>query len=174
MHRDAVDVLSEWDALDDRQERLRRGYLDHLARHDDGLLRACREAHVTASALVVDPVGERVLLTLHARIRKWLQTGGHCEPGDATLAGAALREATEESGIPGLTLLAAGAPVGLDRHDTPCAVHLDVQYVALAPAGATELISEESLDLQWFAFDALPSGTDDSVRALVGRARGLV
>jgi 8-oxo-dGTP pyrophosphatase MutT (NUDIX family) len=174
LHHNAVDVLSTWDAPDDRQERLRRSYLDHLARHDDGLLKACREAHVTASALVVDAVGGRVLLTLHARIGRWLQTGGHCEPADSTLADAALREATEESGISGLTLLAAGAPVTLDRHDTPCAVHLDVQYAALAPDGATELISEESLDLQWFAFDALPTGADDSVRALVARARALL
>jgi 8-oxo-dGTP pyrophosphatase MutT (NUDIX family) len=174
LHRDAVDVLAKWDAPDDRQERLRRSYLDHLARHEDGLLKACRDGHLTASALVVDAVGGRVLLTLHARIRRWLQTGGHCEPGDPTLAGAALREATEESGILGLTLLAAGAPVVLDRHDTPCAVHLDVQYAALAPDGATESISEESLDLRWFAFDALPTGTDDSVRALVARTRALL
>ena len=45
----------------------------------------------------------------------WLQMGGHCEPEDATLAAAALREATEESGIAGLTLL-PGGPVRLDRH----------------------------------------------------------
>ncbi|WP_406283039.1 NUDIX hydrolase [Embleya sp. NBC_00896] len=171
---DAIDVLSKWDAPDDRQDRLRRGYLEHLAAHEDGMLKACPDAHVTASAIIVDATGGRVLLTLHAKLRMWLQTGGHCEPGDRTLADAALREATEESGVPGLTLLAAGAPVHLDRHSTPCATHLDVQYVALAPDDATELISEESLDLQWFAFDALPTGTDDSVRALVARARALV
>ncbi|MET7302405.1 NUDIX hydrolase [Embleya sp. NPDC005575] len=170
---DAVDVLSKWEAPDDRADRLRQAYLAHLAAHEDGMLKACPEAHVTASAVIVDAARERVLLTLHAKIGKWLQTGGHCEPVDRTVAEAALREAREESGITGLTLLGAGAPVGLDRHHTPCAVHLDVQYVALAPPGSTELISEESLDLQWFAFDALPTETDDSVRALVARARAV-
>ncbi|WP_406298373.1 NUDIX hydrolase [Embleya sp. NBC_00888] len=171
---DAVDVLSKWNAPDDRADRLRGAYLEHLAAHEDGMLKACRDGHVTASAVIVDADRARVLLTLHAKIRMWLQTGGHCEPVDRTLADAALREAREESGIAGLSLLAGGAPVGLDRHHTPCAVHLDVQYVALAPPGATELISEESLDLRWFAFDALPADTDDAVRALVARARETV
>ena len=42
-----------------------------------------------------------MLLTLHAKAGQWFQLGGHCEPGDATLAGAATREAAEESGSPG-------------------------------------------------------------------------
>jgi hypothetical protein len=49
-----------------------------------------------------------------------------------------------------------------------------VQYVALAPAGARELISEESLDLRWIGWDELPELTDDSVRRLVALARTLV
>ena len=99
--------------------------------------KACTDGHVTASALVIDPERGRVLLTLHRKLRMWLQMGGHCEPEDATLAAAALREATEESGIAGLTLL-PGGPVRLDRHPipAPCHWHLDVQYAALAPAGA--------------------------------------
>ncbi len=103
------------------QERLRLDYLDHLADHPDGMWKPCRAGHITASALVVDPREGRVLLTLHKKIELWLQTGGHCEPQDATLADAALREATEESGIAGLTLL-PGGPVRLDRHQTPCAL----------------------------------------------------
>jgi 8-oxo-dGTP pyrophosphatase MutT (NUDIX family) len=102
----------------------------------------------------------------------WLQMGGHCEPEDATLAAAALREATEESGISGLTLL-AGGPVVLDRHPipAPCHWHLDVQYAALAPSGATEEISDESLDLRWFAYDEVAEVADASVVRLVARTR---
>ncbi|MFF7554085.1 NUDIX hydrolase [Streptomyces olivaceus] len=148
------------------QDELRQVYLDHLASHPDGMWKACGDGHVTASALVVDPSRDRVLLTLHKKMRMWLQMGGHCEPVDETLARAALREATEESGIEGLNLL-PGGPVRLDRHSTPCAWHLDVQYAALAPAGAVETISDESLDLRWFPYAEVADVTDDSVVRLL-------
>jgi 8-oxo-dGTP pyrophosphatase MutT (NUDIX family) len=119
--------------------------------------------------LVIDPARERVLLTLHRKLGMWLQMGGHCEPGDVTLAGAALREAREESGIAeGLTLL-PGGPVTLDRHriPAPCHWHLDVQYGVLAPPDAVEAISEESLDLRWFGYDEVAGVADASVVRLL-------
>ncbi len=89
---------------------------------------------------------------------------------DETLAAAALREGTEESGIEDLTLL-PGGPVRLDRHLTPCAWHLDVQYAAVAPPGALEAISEESLDLRWFSYDEVADVADESVVRLLAATR---
>jgi 8-oxo-dGTP pyrophosphatase MutT (NUDIX family) len=132
--------------------------------------KACADGHITASALVIDPSRGRVLLTLHRKLRMWLQMGGHCEPSDETLAAAALREGTEESGIEGLTLL-PGGPVRLDRHLTPCAWHLDVQYAALAPAGAVEAIRDESLDLRWFPYAEVADVADESVVRLLEATR---
>jgi 8-oxo-dGTP pyrophosphatase MutT (NUDIX family) len=162
LHDDALLVLKDYRG----QDELRQVYLDHLAAHSDGMWKACGDGHITASALVIDPSRERVLLTLHKKMRMWLQMGGHCEPTDETLARAALREATEESGIEGLSL-APGGPVRLDRHPTPCAWHLDVQYVAVAPAGAVEAISDESLDLRWFPYADVVDVADDSVVRLL-------
>lgn len=170
LHADAAGVLRNWAAPDESQDALRRLYGAHLDRHADGVWRSCAEGHITASALVIDPVGERVLLTLHRKLRMWLQTGGHCETTDTTLAGAALREATEESGVPGLTLL-PGGPIRLDRHRTPCAWHLDVQYAAVAPPSAVSKISEESLDLRWFGYPEVASVADESVARLMTRTR---
>jgi 8-oxo-dGTP pyrophosphatase MutT (NUDIX family) len=103
----------------------------------------------------------------------WLQMGGHCEPQDAALRQAALREGVEESGIPGLRLLRE-EPVNLDRHLTPCAWHLDVQFAAIAPEDAVEAISDESLDLRWFGYDEVAAVADASVVRLVQRTRALL
>ncbi|WP_393078460.1 NUDIX hydrolase [Streptomyces sp. LN704] len=168
LHDDAVLVLKGYEG----QEDLRQRYLDHLSAHPEGLWRSCSAGHVTASALVVDAEGGHVLLTLHRKLRMWLQMGGHCEPGDPTLASAALREAAEESGIEGLTLL-PGGPVRLDRHaiPAPCNWHLDVQYAALAPAGSVAAISDESLDLRWFGYDEVAEVADASVVRLLEATR---
>lgn len=173
LHQDAVRLLEGWSAPDAAQERLRLTYGDHLATYPDGMWKACRDGHITASALVVDPARGRVLLTLHRKLQMWLQMGGHCEPEDTTLSVAALREATEESGIVGLTLL-PGGPVRLDRHSTPCGWHLDVQYAALAPSDAVATISDESLDLRWFGYDEVATVADESVQRLLARTRALL
>ena len=102
---------------------------------------------------MLDDTGTHVLLTLHPRLGRWVQLGGHCEPGDADIVAAALREATEESGINGLRIDAA--PVPLHVHPVTCSLgvptrHLDLRFVAHAPAGAVIAISDESLDLRWW------------------------
>lgn len=168
LYDDAVLVLKGYED----QPELRQTYLDHLAAHPDGMWKACGAGHLTASGLVIDPDHGRVLLTLHKKLRMWLQMGGHCEPGDSSLAGAALREGTEESGIAGLTLL-PGGPVRLDRHPIPppCHCHFDVQYALLAPPDTEHMVSDESLDVRWFPYDEVADVADESVVRLLKATR---
>lgn len=172
LHDDATAVLREWPAPDDRQGALRAEYLAFLAEHPDAMARDCRIGHLTASALVLNASRTHALLTLHPKVGRWLQLGGHCEPGDASLRDAAIREAVEEGGIVDVTMSAQ--PIHLDRHGVTCAgdmsEHLDVQYLATVPDGSVAVISEESDDLRWFALDSLPAGLDASMRSLVAAA----
>lgn len=174
LHADALAVLRAWPAPTGEQELLRQRYADHLAAHPDGMTRGCYPDHLTASTLVVSPTGDEVLLTLHAKARRWFQLGGHCEDDDPTLAGAALREAVEESALTGLDV--DPVPVQLSEHAVPFCDprggvhHLDVRFVAVAPADGGHRVSEESLDVRWWPADALPDPDPDLVE-LVALAR---
>jgi len=174
LHADVVTVLDAWPAPGPAQERLRRDYLDHLASHPDGVAKAGPPAHVTASCVVLDRTGGRVLLTLHRRANAWFQFGGHLEAGDSSVWAAARREAREESGID--TLEPLPHPVQLDRHRLvgsfgACREHLDLRYAAVAPLGARARVSAESHDVRWWAVDALPEGTAAELAPLVSLAR---
>lgn len=61
----------------------------------------------------------------------------------------------------------------LDRHPipAPCHWHFDVQYAVVAPSGAVQEISDESLDLRWFAYDAVADVADESVVRLLEATR---
>ena len=83
-HAEALAALRDWSPPTPEQAALRDRYVAHLAEHPDGLTRACRPDHLTASTLVLSADGRSVLLTLHAKAHRWFQLGGHIEPGDAS------------------------------------------------------------------------------------------
>ncbi|OBJ53462.1 NUDIX hydrolase, partial [Mycobacterium sp. 1423905.2] len=171
--RDSViAALTDWPAPDPGQDSVRHAVLAFVEARTDACRRDCVPGHVTASTLVLDDAGQ-VLLTLHPRIGRWVQLGGHCEDGDDTIAAAALREATEESGIAGLRIEPQLAAIHV--HPVRCSLgvptrHLDLQFLAHAPAGAQLAISEESMDLRWWPADGLPADADAGLRYLVHRA----
>ena len=174
LHADAVRVVSELPAEDPRSRTVKEAYLGFLAARPDAMWRSCVPGHLTASALVLDPSRRAVLLTLHPRVGMWLQLGGHCEEGDGTLLDAAAREAREESGIGSLSF--DPSPLALDVHPITCSLgiatrHFDVQFLALAPAGADPVKSAESIDLRWFSWDDLPAGTSPEIPQLIEQAR---
>jgi 8-oxo-dGTP pyrophosphatase MutT (NUDIX family) len=159
LHANAYATLEAWRPAQPGQESLRQAFLGFVAARPDACQRGCEPGHITASAVVLDADGAHVLLTLHPRVGAWLQLGGHCEPSDETLVGAALREAAEESGIDGLTI--SQEPIHLDVHPITCSLgvptrHFDVRFLVHAPIGAQPIRSPESIDLQWWPVDALP------------------
>ena len=170
----AITLLADWQPPDHTQDSLRNAVLAFLDAREDACRRECAPGHITASTLVLDDTGDRVLLTLHPRLGRWVQLGGHCEDSDADILAAALREAVEESGIDSLRLSPDLAAINV--HALTCSLgvptrHLDLQFLAHAPAGAQIVVSEESVDLRWWPVDALPEGTDEGLAYLVRVSR---
>lgn len=175
LHADAVASLEAWSAPDAHQEELRARFVEHLHAHADGVERACSPAHLTAGVVVIDAAGEHVLLNLHRKAQRWFHFGGHLEPDDATLLGAALREGREESGLHDLAI--DPVPAQLDAHTVPfCAghaevEHLDVRFVARAREGVMPTVSEESLDVRWWPIASPPDDLEPQLLALARIAR---
>jgi 8-oxo-dGTP pyrophosphatase MutT (NUDIX family) len=148
-----------------------------------GFVRGRLAGHFTASAWLVSGDGRRVLLTHHRKLGRWLQLGGHAD-GDQDLARAALREASEESGLDGLVLEPEPAIFDLDRHripehgGVPAHWHYDVRYVVRARGDEAFSVSGESHALAWRPVADLADapGLDGSVRRMarkwLARERG--
>lgn len=135
--------------------------------------------HFTGSAWLVSADGERVLLTHHRKLGRWLQLGGHAD-GNTDLASVALREAEEESGL--IDLVVEQDIFDLDSHripahgDEPEHWHYDVRYVVRANSSEEFAISEESLALAWRSISDIAgdASADASLRRMARKwlARG--
>jgi 8-oxo-dGTP pyrophosphatase MutT (NUDIX family) len=156
--------------------------LAFMDRYPDPFDRRIPEGHLTGSAVVVGAAGDRVLLAHHRKLGRWLQPGGHAEPGERAGEVVALREAREETGIEGLTLHpSAPRPLDVDVHpipargDEPAHRHLDLRYLVIAPPGASlHRRAAESRALRWFTWGELATADlDPGLRRALRAARVL-
>jgi 8-oxo-dGTP pyrophosphatase MutT (NUDIX family) len=178
-----VDSLRRHLPADEEEARDRERILEFVLRHERPFDRGIREGHLTGSAITVSADGARVLLLHHRKLDRWLQPGGHGDPGETTGEEVALREALEECGLPGLLLHpAAPRPLDVDVHDIPARAsepaheHLDLRYLVVAPEGGT--ISPDLAELheiRWVPWDeAYALGPDHGLRRALAKARAIV
>jgi 8-oxo-dGTP pyrophosphatase MutT (NUDIX family) len=117
------------------------------------------EGHFTASAWIVNQKRTHTLLTLHRKLGRWLQLGGHAD-GNENLIEVALKEAEEESGLTSLKLVDSTI-FDLDKHIIPERPHVkehfhyDVRYIFEAEINEPLIMSDESISLAWITFDSV-------------------
>lgn len=112
--------------------------------------------HITGSAWLLTPARDKALLTLHRKLKRWMQPGGHAD-GDTNPLRVAIREAEEESGIYGITPISPQI-YDVDVHQIPAQPgseepahwHYDIRYLLQAPHEHFA-ISDESDDLAWWS-----------------------
>ena len=161
--RQLIDYQQRWPGETDTV----RAFLALLEDPQDPFLRERLQGHFTGAAWLVSADGGRILLTHHRKLERWLQLGGHAD-GDRDMAQVALKEAQEESGLPGLSV-DADAIFDLDLHwiperkDVPGHWHYDVRYVVRAGSDENYAVSDESHDLAWRPIAEVALDPDESL-----------
>lgn len=120
--------------------------------------------------MVLDGAG-RTLLHRHRRLGKWLQPGGHLDPGEEPVD-AALRESLEETGIPLRHPQDGPRLVHVDVHEGGRGhLHLDIRYLLYGKGDAPFAPAPgESQDLAWVPLDQVHRLSDRSVTDAVESA----
>ncbi len=157
--------LDRYKPLDAHEREMYEALRLFVAEHEDCFERSLSVGHITGSAWVVDPGREKVILTYHRRLNKWLQLGGHAD-GDSDILRVALREAREESGLESIRPL-SDSVFDVDVHEIPARgaepthYHYDVRFLCEADADLPLLVTPESKDLAWVRLDRISEFTSE-------------
>lgn len=167
MHRrKLLELLDEYAAREPAEAATTRRFAEFVNAHSGCFERDhWTRGHVTGSAWLVDRSGERVLLTHHRKLDRWLQLGGHSD-GDPDSLAVACREAREESGLAVKPM--SEAVFDLDIHEIPARrsdpahLHFDVRFALTVTGDEAFRLSEESLELAWVPIHRLTDYTDET------------
>ena len=179
-HRTIKTILEEH-RPSDTAEHADRAFVERfISTHSVILGKENPAGHITGSALVLDPE-DRLLLTFHRKLNRWLQLGGHSEPMECDPATTALREAREESGLSNVDFHPRFGRrlLDLDVHEIPARpkedrhYHLDFRYVFYTPTPEDIKVSKESKVLRWVSLDECDGfGFDPALMRALSKLRG--
>lgn len=165
--RDAIAAYEPWNEQEARDQTVILAFLD---RYPDAFLRSNLLAHMTASAWVVNPRRDKVLMVYHRLYDSWSWTGGHAD-GETDLLAVALREVREETGVkklqpvsPEIYSLEVLTVDGHEKHGAyvPSHLHMNVTYLLEADeSGDLRICEAENSGVRWFGLEeALAASTE--------------
>ncbi len=137
-----------------------------LLKHPRAYHRDHLPGHITGSAWIVNESRTQTLLIQHAKLKRWLQPGGHAD-GERDILSVARREAEEETGLKKFKVISEDIfdlDIHLipDRKDFPQHWHYDVRFLLEADEKDELLISDESTGLKWFELHFLNELTENN------------
>lgn len=182
-------ALHAYQATEPREENDRARMAAFAGAHPNPFDRAIVEGHFTGSGLVISEDGGSVLLLHHIKLQRWLQPGGHGEPGETRGENVAAREVTEETGLAARLHPTAPRPFDVDIHVIPARKldpqheHLDLRYLFIAHP--TEALRAESPEepaptiagpaLRWFSIEeALAMDIDEGLKRMIRKASAIM
>ena len=175
---DTEQLLRRYQPVNEQEARDREMMLRFLAEQPDVYRRDNPLVHFTASAWIVSPDRQWILLIFHNQYQSWSWTGGHAD-GETDLAAVAQREAREETGLAELRPL--GGLASLELLPVPghfkrgrwVATHLHANLTWLLEADRDAPLRarpEENGGVRWFpAATALAASSEPWLRDTVYR-----
>ena len=157
-----IDDIKRYRPCCEQEERDKAVTLAFLDANEDAFLRENLVAHMTASAWVVNPARNKVLMVYHRLYDSWAWTGGHAD-GETDLLSVALRECREETGVEhvrpvsediySLEILTVD---GHEKHGqyVPSHLHLNVTYLLEADeSDRVQICEAENSGVRWFSLE---------------------
>ena len=171
---DILTAIEHYRPLNPQEETDRQEILRRLRSGETLLTRDNLSAHFTASAWVVSPDRQQVLLAYHDLYDSWAWLGGHAD-GEEDLLAVTLREVREESGLADVRPVSRDIysleilPVsGHEKHGqyVPSHLHLNVTFLLEAdPAAPLQSRPGENSAVRWFSpEDAVAASTEVWIR----------
>ena len=162
--------IARYEPFNEQEMRDKDVILRFLEENDDAFLRENLIAHMTASAWVVNPKRDKVLMVYHRIYDSWSWTGGHAD-GEEDLLAVALREVTEETGVTHVRPVSKDIfsleTLTVDGHEkrgeyVPSHLHLNLTYLLEADdTEALRVCEDENKGVAWFGLDeALEASTE--------------
>jgi 8-oxo-dGTP pyrophosphatase MutT (NUDIX family) len=163
------DLVARHQPTSPREEAARERFLLELDRLPDPTNEHADLVHATASGIVVGSRG--TVLHLHKRLGRWMQPGGHIDPGESP-PDAARREAEEELGMTVTHVSDGPLLLHLDTHEAALGhTHLDVRYLLIGTDADPAPPPGESPEARWYSWEEADAMADEALRPALVTAR---